>query len=170
MKDYLTPKDFRIIEDAFVSAGEAEDYLDNRKTSFLIGINNDFCIKFMGEICKSSFAKLQADLLILSKHPRLIDGTVPLIQWLKNVMNRFEMFPEVESIKPILKRVEAESTQYPLSTKQEEVDIVENEDSELFAINQEFYSLWLDISVYGGFIPKDKLKVTPKVKTANLLF
>jgi hypothetical protein len=165
MSIYLTNEDCNRIVDIFVNSPRTvEEYGRNRDILYLNGIKGVFVARFMPEISGGGYIQLNADLKVLNQTPRILDGSVPIIQWLQNAIREFAPLPEKVELEKFLEKVNVKSNQVPpipsninKSTLAALLDKKLDEKSDLFRINQEFYSLWANILLYGGIISKDRL-------------
>lgn len=91
-QEYLTGEERADLVQAFFDAGIGYDPLT--RENLLDGVNRRFVVQFLPIVGADHFNQLTADLLKMNRIERLTDGTVPLAQWLRNAVRRFQVLPQ----------------------------------------------------------------------------
>lgn len=106
-KGYLTVGERQALEDAFADAGV--DYDRPTRARLLDGVNRRYVRDFLPLVGSDDATQLANDLRLMNGVERLIDGTVPLTQWLRNAVRRFSVVPERKLFEDALRKVSGES-------------------------------------------------------------
>ncbi len=101
--EYLTAAERQALQDAFVSAGVEYDRITRRR--LLDGVNRYYATHNLDDSPKSSQDQLWEDVWRMNTVPRLLDGSVPLAQWLRNAASRFAGLPQSKTIETLLHKV-----------------------------------------------------------------
>lgn len=101
--EYLSADERAGLEDAFVEAGVVYDA--NTRANLLDGVNRQYVVQFLRIVGADPFDQLVADLLKMNRVERLMDGTVPLAQWLRNAARQFRVLPQRVLFEDALKKV-----------------------------------------------------------------
>ena len=101
--DYLDVDEQNEIADAITEAGIVYDQAN--RDILLRGINRLFVTRILRIVGPDPYLQLANDLMIMSQTERLIDGTIPLIQWLKNVARRLGPVPQKAVIENYIAKV-----------------------------------------------------------------
>jgi V8-like Glu-specific endopeptidase len=101
--EYLSADERSDLREAFVDAGVVYDQLT--RAMLLDGVNPQYVNKFLRIVGADPYAQLGADLLRMNRDERLIDGTIPLAQWLRNAVREFKVLPQRGLFEDALKKV-----------------------------------------------------------------
>jgi len=91
---YLTKDERDVLEDAFNET--SVDYDQPTRRRLLDGINRVFAKEFLPRVSVDPVVQFGNDLDNLNRFERLTDGTVPLTQFLRNVVRRLSVVPQRE--------------------------------------------------------------------------
>lgn len=103
---YLTQKEREDLEDAFEDTGI--DYDKPTQRRLLDGVNRQFR-GFLPFVSFDSRTQFGSDLETMNRFERLIDGSVPLTQFLRNLVRRLNGMPQRELFEAALRKVSGES-------------------------------------------------------------
>ncbi len=101
--EYLTKDERDALEAAFVNSGLTYDKLT--RDMVMDGVNRQYFFNFLTIVSPDPFRQLRADLRRMNNVERLIDGTIPLAQWLKNVAHELGVLPERALFEEKLRKV-----------------------------------------------------------------
>jgi hypothetical protein len=104
---YLEKPERDALEDAFNETGV--DYDQPTRRRLLDGINRVFARDFLPRVSFDPVVQFGNDLDNLNRFERLTDGTVPLTQFLRNVVRRLSVVPQREVFEDALRKVSGES-------------------------------------------------------------
>ena len=104
---YLTKIERDALEDAFDDTGVDYDRLSRRR--LMDGLNRDFFPDFLPFFSLDPKTQFGNDLDIMNRYERLTDGTVPLTQFLRNVVRRLSRVPQGQVFEDTLRKVSGES-------------------------------------------------------------
>jgi len=106
-KGYLTLDERQALEDAFADTGI--DYDRPTRRRLLDGVNRVFARDFLPFVSLDPATQFYNDLDNMNRFERLTDGTVPLTQWLRNVVRRLSVVPQRKLFQDTLRKVSGES-------------------------------------------------------------
>jgi V8-like Glu-specific endopeptidase len=117
-QDYLTADERADLVQAFFDAGLPYD--PPTRQILLDGVNRQLVLQLLPIVSNDPFTQLTFDLQKMSRFERLMDGTVPLAQWLRNVSRRLSILPQRTLFDDALAKVmrQGEPASPPLDTMQ----------------------------------------------------
>lgn len=121
--DYLTVKEQNEILDAFSKADV--EYDKTTRKLLMRGINRTFVANHLGITGSDPNDQLISDLIKLSNIERLIDGSVPLGQWLSNATRPFSQFSQLDIFEKALQKVERLSRTSDVTLRNEDIPAIE---------------------------------------------
>lgn len=121
--EYLTVKEQDEILDAFLKADV--EYDRTMRNLFMRGINRTFAANHLGIIGSDPNDQLISDLIKLNNIERLIDGSIPLGQWLRNAARPFSQFPQLDIFEKALHKVEKLSRTSDVTLRDEDIPTIE---------------------------------------------
>ncbi len=101
--NYLTVDERDDLEQAFQDAGITYDL--PTRARLLDGVNRQYVTQFLRIVGLDPSIQLGMDLMQMSRIERLVDGTVPLAQWLRNAARRFSVLPQRTLFEKALNKV-----------------------------------------------------------------
>jgi len=123
---YLTKDERDVLEDAFNET--SVDYDQPTRRRLLDGINRVFAKEFLPRVSVDPVVQFGNDLDNLNRFERLTDGTVPLTQFLRNVVRRLSVVPQREVFEAALRKVSGESENTTPAVAAEDVPEVDFEE------------------------------------------
>ena len=104
---YLTLNERHDLEDAFAETGV--DYDRPTRRRLLDGVNRVFARDFLPFVSLDPATQFANDLDNMNRFERLTDGTVPMTQFLRNMVRRLGVVPQRQLFEAALRKVSGES-------------------------------------------------------------
>jgi endonuclease G len=124
--EYLTVEEQNIIIDAFLETDV--EYDGTTRKLFMRGINRIFVSNHLSITSSDPNKQLISDLMALNNIERLIDGSVPLKQWLNNAVRVFSPFTQLSIFQKDLSKVEQLSKASDVMLRDEDIPTIEIEE------------------------------------------